>query len=410
MANKTVTLIRLCKTPTGWRRLPIVVGKNGRIRPGYALMNGEPVEFLDGHYELRTYEGNKTVYRNVGENAADALAAQQKESHLLAAKGSADLAGIDIPVGIVIRHSLLRKKTEFLDRHIAQGQVAAAKAANVAIDNFLIATKHTTSDQITGDSVIAFYRYLRKEGNQDRTIFNKHTHLFVWFKWLGLDLKKLADKKPSYTAKEVSVYHADDLQVFFSHCNKYNNAVFKTLLMTGLRMQEAMNLEWTKVDFRSKVMRVREITKEKLPKALGYKIPGVRIKDREERTVPIPDELIDILKSWREQRPKSRLVLGTRNDAPNAKWLMALKRIARKAGLNCGRCAGCRTYKECHLWFVHKFRATYTTSLLLGGTDIRTVMSFTGHSNMETVMRYLSPAKASSMQQKVSAMRWGQVD
>ena len=36
MANRTVTLIRICKTEKGWRRYPVAFGKNGRIRPRYS--------------------------------------------------------------------------------------------------------------------------------------------------------------------------------------------------------------------------------------------------------------------------------------------------------------------------------------------------------------------------------------
>ena len=67
MANRTITFLRVCKTDDGWQRLPIVMGKNGRIRPGYALVDGEPVAFPDGHYVLRSYEGKRTIFRNVSE-------------------------------------------------------------------------------------------------------------------------------------------------------------------------------------------------------------------------------------------------------------------------------------------------------------------------------------------------------
>jgi integrase len=400
MANKKVSLIRLCKTDAGWKRLPIVIGKNGKIRPGYALVNGEPVLFPEGHYELRMYEGKRTVYRNVGEDAAEALAAQQKHTHLLLAKDSADSAGVQIVGEVAGRQSLSKKKDEYIQRHLAKGQVRASETATIAIDDFLEATRLIYADQITEASVLTFYTFLRKRGNQDRTIYNKHVSLFGWFKWMGLDTRKLAEKPPSYTEREVEIFHQEDLKVLLDSCTGYQRIVFETLLKTGVRMQEGMHLEWTNVDFRAKKIRVRE-------RLDNDTADDVRIKDRAERSVPLPDDLALALKQWKKDRPNTHLVLGTANDTPNWKWLLMLKRAVRKAGLNCGRCKGCKgKTKECHLWKIHQFRATYTTMLLRSGVDVRTVMSYTGHADMATVMRYLTPADGDHTQSKINAISW----
>lgn len=101
-------------------------------------------------------------------------------------------------------------------------------------------------------------------------------------------------------------------------------------------------------------------------------------------------------------------MLGTRSDTPNWKWLDLLKRLVRKAGLNCGYCRGCREKNECKRWYLHKFRATYTTNLLraLKG-DIRAAMKFTGHDDLATIMRYLSPAEGQETQDKINSIAWG---
>jgi integrase len=398
MANKTVTLVRLCKTASGWRRLPVVMGRNGKLRPGFALVNGEPTFMPEGHYEIRTYQGTKTLYKNVGDDPAEALAAQQRESHLLKVKDSAKAAGVEIVGQPGARVQLLLKGDEFIERHKAKGQKQAAINTRIAIDNFLDATGLKYADQVTEASVLKFYSYLRKMGNRDRTVYNKHVSVFGWFKWLGLDVKKLADGYPSFTEKEVVVYHKEDLTKLFSICNPYQKIVFETLLKTGMRMQEAMHLEWPNVDFRSKTIRVREY--------LDDDSPDVRIKDRAERTVPMPDDLAHAIKVWKLIRPNTNLVLGTVNDTPNRRWILMLKRCVKRAGLNCNRCKGCQVHKECYRWKIHQFRSTYITTLLRNGVDVRTVMSFSGHSNMATVLRYLSPAEGASMQKKLSSIEW----
>ena len=56
--------------------------------------------------------------------------------------------------------------------------------------------------------------------------------------------------------------------------------------------------------------------------------------------------------------------------------------------------------------YLHKFRATYTTNLLRAGIDARTVMKYTGHEDLETVLRYLSPAESVETQAKVNSIIW----
>jgi hypothetical protein len=48
MANRKVVLLRYCKTEKGWRRYPVAIGGNGRIRPNYVLVDGKPREYPEG--------------------------------------------------------------------------------------------------------------------------------------------------------------------------------------------------------------------------------------------------------------------------------------------------------------------------------------------------------------------------
>jgi transposase-like protein len=92
--------------------------------------------------------------------------------------------------------NLLKKRDEFIERHKGKGQARAAETATIAIDDFIEATGHVYAQQIEESSVLKFYKHLRSKGNQDRTIYNKHVSLFGWFKWMKLDIAKLADRRP----------------------------------------------------------------------------------------------------------------------------------------------------------------------------------------------------------------------
>jgi integrase len=127
-------------------------------------------------------------------------------------------------------------------------------------------------------------------------------------------------KAPTFTEKAVEVYKADELKKFFaSLTDPYHRIVFGVLLQTGLRMQEAMHLQWHQIDFAAATLTVRERNED-----------GFEIKDRAERTLPIPARLIGQLQKWKKGYV-GKLLLGTKNDTVNWKWLPLLKRLARKA-------------------------------------------------------------------------------
>jgi hypothetical protein len=220
VANKKVTLIRICKTATGWKRYPAAVGVNGKIRPGYAVVDGEQVHFPEGHYALRTYEGSRMVYTSLGDkNATDALAAQKVALSKISGVVSAPAAVATLIVdGKVASKTLSQKKVEFVKRLIAKGHQRASETAEQAIDDFLDATYLTQTEQVNEAAVLKFYRALRTRGNSDRTVYNKHVSLFGFFKWLGLDVKKLAERPPSYTEREVEVYEPEDLNTLLASC------------------------------------------------------------------------------------------------------------------------------------------------------------------------------------------------
>jgi ATP-dependent DNA ligase len=50
----------MAKTEKGWRR-PVAIGRNGKIRPHYAIVEDEPVHFPTSYYTLRHFEGTQTV-------------------------------------------------------------------------------------------------------------------------------------------------------------------------------------------------------------------------------------------------------------------------------------------------------------------------------------------------------------
>ena len=141
-------------------------------------------------------------------------------------------------------------------------------------------------------------------------------------------LASRGDEKEDRRAADVTIQKlssptaAMNFPLSFASCedDRYFGTVLKLLYMAGLRDAEGTHLKWADIDFK------REQIKVSAKPDLGF-----RLKDREERVIPMPPELVRVLKERRKVCPvKHRLVVGTADDKPHTKWLRLLKRAARE--------------------------------------------------------------------------------
>jgi integrase len=396
VANLTASLVRVCKTPLGWRRYPAVIGKNGRVRPGFVKVGDQIVEYPVGRYEVRKYIGKKLVYVPAGEHAGDSLEILQNETRLMAAKDIlADVSGIQL-VEQPERFVLSKQLRLFLDATLDRGSTVAARTYRLASEEFLKVIERTYVDQVTADDILKFHKALHKRGISDRTIHNRHMNAMAFLRFCGLDIKKLAPRAPRYEKTMPEIFEDEALKAFFASLkNPYQRLVFELLLKTGMREQEAMYVEWTDISTTARTLQLRAKPKYKF-----------KIKDHEQRAMPLTDELMELLSAYRRSHPSGDLILGTKNKRPPTKLLRLLKGCAKRAGLNCGTCNACVERKECDQWFLHKFRATYCTKLLRSGLDLRTVQQMMGHADLASTMRYLRPAENAETQIKVNSINW----
>ncbi len=121
---------------------------------------------------------------------------------------------------------------------------------------------------------------------------------------------------------------------------------------------------------------------------------GFRPKDKEEGVIPLPDLLVDVLIARRQRFPKTRLIFPGKGGKPNGHALRTLKRLALKAGINCGHCQNkkgqsCATHPVCKRFILHKLRKTFATVLHEHGASARTIMGLLRHSDLDTTLRYL---------------------
>jgi len=236
------------------------------------------------------------------------------------------------------------------------------------------------------DDCLSFIRHLYSNGNEARTVFNRIGIVEQWLRLQGIAGLLKGRDKPKFVANVREMYQPEDLDALFRACTPDEKVPYLFFLLTGERDKEVRYTAWPDIDFNRKCVRVTA------KKQLGFKP-----KDKEEREIPVPSSLLTVLKEYKArqsgQNPHN-LVFPTSRGMPNKKFENRLKRIARRAGLNCGHCVSkhgnkCCEGPHCGKWFLHKFRHTFATTSLENGVSIRTLQEWLGHSDLASTMVYL---------------------
>ncbi len=210
-----------------------------------------------------------------------------------------------------------------------------------------------------------------------RTRANHHVRLIALLRHHGIALRVSA---PRFVEKVPETYTETELTKFFTGCEEiYQRALFKLLLATGLRMQEARTLEWSDISDSGLVIIRAKPRWDFVPKT------------HEERRVPVAPSVLSLLHQVRGLRPGT-LVFPSRFGRVDKHMLRTCKRVAARAGLDETR------------WSLHGFRRTFCTTLLRSGLDVRTVMSLMGHSDIESTMRYWRPLQSEELRGKIGAL------
>lgn len=375
-----------------WRRAPAARGANGRVRPNFVVVDGKQTRIENGAYELRFYKNRQAVYKPAGRSAAAADAQCRKMQRQSTAIAAAEAAGVQV-IREPDRKTLAGSSAEYIKDCRDRGAMEAAAQAQQVCDEFCMEIKKTFLDELTRDDVLRFHKALRKRGMSDRTVANKHGRLKSWLIFAKVNLEFMPPA-PKYEEGLPTVYASEQITKILNAADDYMKLTVSLALMCGLREQELMYLEWPDINEEDSVLRVR-----------GKAQYGFKVKDSEQRDIPIPPDLLAMLRAWRKTHGEKRLVLATSSGAPNAHLLRRLKRLAYHAGLNCGHCDGCKERHECEEWALHRFRRTFATRMLRV-FDLRTVQLLMGHADLASTMRYLAPASSEEVRSRLAMVKW----
>lgn len=358
---------------------------NGRIKPFYAVIGDKLEHHPEGVYHLRYAKAGKRMWKSVGTDAYAAITAQIKTEKALAAKAAGvtvvEDVGPDCPSG--------RDFAKALAEYLSEVKAARAKNTYIAYKHTLRQFEETCTkkaiEALDRGDVLRFIGVLRDEGAAPRTISNKMTYLKTFFLHYQLGWPLLKTDRIKYTEKTVEAYSTEELNTLFAAANREEADRFQFLLCTGVREQEAVHATWADVDFNRKKFHVRE-KRDHL---------AFTPKDHEERSIPIPDSLVDLLQARRKRLPDARLIFPASDEKLDYHFLRILQDLAFRAGLNCGECFNkkgqcCSNRAMCHHWGLHRCRKTFATMHHEAGVSVRTIQRWLGHSSLDTTLRYLA--------------------
>ena len=374
--NRIVNLTKRVQTTEGLRYCPVALSSNGRVKADVVVVNGNEERHPEGSYYLDWTEGSKRVRVSVGKDPQDAAAQRQRKAAELNAKGN----GIAV-VPESGRRTVADAKADYLEDTKLTLKPKTLAAYTTALDYFTESCHKLHIEDIERKDMLKFHAFLRDDKEQSaRSCWNKFSNVMSFLKAQGV--RGLVAKKdwPKFTEEEPEVYEQDELDALFAACDAEERLWFEFFLMTGEREQEVMHTYWSDVNFSASTVRVsHKPDRNWTPKM--YK----------EREIPIPTKLAKRLKEWKAKADKTcPLVFPTSSCRPKLNFLDDLKAVAERAELD-----------PDNFW-LHKFRATFATKNLWGGVDLRTVQQWLGHSDIESTMRYLKPARDKQTRAKVN--------
>jgi integrase len=389
--------------PDGSRRyLDPVWAANGKLKPHWAMVGGVPEHHPEAGYHLRHTKNGKSAWVSAGRDPQSALAAKRRlEAETAAAEPSGPVPSAPAPnaeSGSGSGRDFDLALAEFLDETRAHRSEKTFAAYSCSLRKFRECCGADTLEEVSRKHVLGFKTFLEDGGSSPRIIANRIANVKTFLIRFDVKLPTLKTDKFRYVEKAVSAYSRSELHALLRAARLDQRELFHFLLGTGARDQETQTAAWSDLDFERRTFTVRE----KRHGAVKF-----TPKDKEERIVPIPQSLADMLRARRARHPLSRLVFPGPLGKPNRHFLRELKRLALNAGLNCGNCYNkkvhcCADKPVCARYILHRFRKNFATAHHENGISARTLQKWLGHSDLETTLRYLASGDDESEQTRAA--------
>lgn len=381
-----VKLMVQCKVDGIWKKLPAPMAANNR-----------PKKIPGAMFYLR-YKRN--CWEAAGNDPDAAMAAKRRREIALegvpgVSLGGADESGKQASNRLKICDAI----EQYLADTSAQKEQGTYKAYKNALVQFRESCTKTYLDELERRDLLNFTAFLRKcrkkngEVLDDRTVYNRFENTITFLKEYGIRGLALRKDWPKYEEEDAVPYTVKELTSLFALADEENFIRYQFFLKSGAREQEVTFAAYTDLDFESSLFGVT-------PK----RDHGFKVKNHEERRIPLPNDMVEILRRRHEANPTARFLFSNKDGNPERKFLKKLKSMAWRGGLNCGHCpttikgqiVSCKDKPVCKKWTLHRFRKTFATLHHEAGVSPRTLQKWLGHKSLETTLRYLGIADARS--------------
>jgi integrase/recombinase XerD len=348
---------------TGWPDGGAVLVKGRKVRIDASELHAYYVTWL---------EGKKQQFENVGKDALSAWQAKLNREALLngvagAAEQVAKSTGRRVTVADAVEVFLEDVKAgKSAKTHLARKRMLALFQESCS-KQFL--------DQITEADCQQFIRFLRKRYDSAkgaRTVYNVFQGLNTFLRAKKIFIAGDLLGKLDYDEKVVDAYKPAELKALFAACEADDKLVWEYFLWTGCREGEVAHAEWRDLDFKKNVLHVQPKPDRKW-----------KVKDREDRFVPVPPAVMEKLAQRKGEAAPTALIFPNEQGKPQGHFLRILKNTVEDA-------------KIPGQWELHKFRKTFATFHHEHGVSVRTLQNWLGHSDLATTMAYLKGSDAAS--------------
>jgi integrase/recombinase XerD len=353
-----VNIVKQVRVGERWKLVSVPRDEHGR-RNWKALP--------EGRYFIEWWEAGKRRRQAAGSTTAGAQEAARRRKHLLEGRALGIEPHPEDEPSRTPLHVAVKRYLEIVEGLKKPNTLRKYQAV---LNRFVGFFAHRGSAKsITPDDLNGFMVYLKKKhGLDNNSVIHNMVIVAQFLKKQGRPGLTRSIDLPQAIRSLPQEYSDEELQRFFDACTAEERALFTTFLLTGFREQEVVHLFWS--DINSSLNTVRVTAKPDL---------GFSPKRWEEREVPVPKRLMELLKA--HPRANGTFVFPSPRGNRELHMLDRCKGIAERAKLDPAK------------FDLRKFRSTYATRMLRAGFDVRTVQHWMGHKSLETTMRYLSPAK-----------------
>jgi integrase/recombinase XerD len=373
--------------------------KNDKGRWRYERVNigrGRRPANLQGPFYFRhtTPEGKQT-FTPAGDDLDNAIkdtdilrAALEAKSKGLTITELDDLTNANrIPIKTAVQ-TYLELKSNMAKKTVAQYRLTL----NEFVES--LSNKTRFLDEISDDTLRGYKKFMESKGFAGKTVDTRLNITYFMLKKNGIKARLPKDEMPIVEEEDAVPYTNDELEKLFAAMTPEENIRYKFFLGTACRDKEVTFAAWQDIDFTKATYHVRK--KEDV---------GFTPKSHESRIVPMPASLVALLKARHRHPAHPRWIFVNNDGKPDNHFLRKLKRIALRAGLNCGQCkttvtkgkydrkreveVTCETDPVCEHWYLHRLRKTCATRWHENGIPVRKIQKWLGHKNLETTALYL---------------------